>query len=234
MNLPELENVWSGTLMMSGSEVSGSTNSSTMWSSEQLDNMIFQFPDGFVDSVVSGSDSSIPNDLQNASNSFDCQPLLPPSLYQGPLLSKNEIPQNTSTCIESCTLAEPLNKYDKRLKVRKDSMKRERRFVCTAAGCGKSFAKKWNLQAHKRLHSGAKPFQCRLGCGERYMWMSSLKSHENRKCSLLPASQRFQRRPRSTRPEVPIFPSVQINQAPPSTEDKLLFEFELEQIIARF
>lgn len=77
--------------------------------------------------------------------------------------------------------------------------KRERRFVCTSEGCGKSFAKKWNLNAHERLHTGNKPFACRLGCGEHYMWMSSLKSHERRKCRLLPDSLRFRRKPRSKR-----------------------------------
>lgn len=75
--------------------------------------------------------------------------------------------------------------------------KRNREYVCTAPNCGKAFAKKWNLQAHERLHTGDKPFVCRLGCGERHMWMSSLKSHETRKCKLLPASKRFHRKTRT-------------------------------------
>ncbi len=75
--------------------------------------------------------------------------------------------------------------------------KRERKFVCKSEGCGKSFAKKWNLNAHERLHTGSKPFACRLGCGEHHMWMSSLKSHESRKCRLLPESLKLRRKPRT-------------------------------------
>lgn len=73
---------------------------------------------------------------------------------------------------------------------------RSRQFACKAPNCGRAFAKKWNLQAHERLHTGHKPFACRLGCGERHMWMSSLKSHERRKCKLLPESMRLRRKTR--------------------------------------
>lgn len=55
-------------------------------------------------------------------------------------------------------------------------------FVCSSAKCGKRFSKKWNLQAHERLHTGSTPFKCRLGCGESYMWMSSRKGHELNRC----------------------------------------------------
>lgn len=34
----------------------------------------------------------------------------------------------------------------------------------------------WNLSAHSRLHTGARPFPC-PHCGRRYMWLSSVKSH---------------------------------------------------------
>lgn len=55
-------------------------------------------------------------------------------------------------------------------------------FVCSSPDCGKKFSKKWNLQAHERLHTGSTPFVCRLGCGEAYMWMSSRKGHETNRC----------------------------------------------------
>jgi hypothetical protein len=31
---------------------------------------------------------------------------------------------------------------------------------------------------HFRIHTGAKPYPCREGCGQSFMWMSSRKSHE--------------------------------------------------------
>lgn len=82
-----------------------------------------------------------------------------------------------------------------------NSAQRRREFPCEEPNCGKSFSKKWNLQAHARLHTGKKPFVCRIGCGEKHMWMSSLKSHERRKCKLLPESMRVRRKstPRSKR-----------------------------------
>lgn len=77
--------------------------------------------------------------------------------------------------------------------------RRDRPYVCKAAGCTKSFAKKWNLQAHERLHTGYKPFTCRRGCGEQLMWKSSQRSHERRKCPLIPENLRFKRKPRTRR-----------------------------------
>ena len=216
------DNPWSSAMKWSDSDISSSSTFVT-WP-DDLDQLLFQFPDGLQNSVVGGSVST---DSQDASQSHDCQPFLPPT----------EEANKDSDSVKSCTLLEPSNSYDKQMKIEKKAMKRERRFVCTAKGCGKSFAKKWNLQAHERLHSGEKPFVCRIGCGERYMWMSSLKSHERRKCSLLPEPLRFQRKSRSlnrpARAEVPLLLAGYGVQAP-SNEDKLMFELELEHIIAEY
>lgn len=57
-------------------------------------------------------------------------------------------------------------------------------YSCVYEGCGRSFSKKWNLHAHERVHTGIKPFECRHGCGQWYMWMSSRKGHEENKCHL--------------------------------------------------
>lgn len=57
-------------------------------------------------------------------------------------------------------------------------------YKCFYANCGRSFSKKWNLHAHERVHTGVKPFECRHGCGQWYMWMSSRKGHEENKCHL--------------------------------------------------
>lgn len=76
-------------------------------------------------------------------------------------------------------LVERPNVHTKALKMRKRAT---RTFICSFPSCGKRFSKKWNLQAHERLHTGLKPFACRLGCGEAYMWMSSRKVHERNRC----------------------------------------------------
>ncbi len=148
---------------------------------------------------------------------------------------------------------------ERELKVGKEVAKRTRRFACTAKGCGKSFAKKWNLQAHERLHSGYKPFECRIGCGERHMWMSSLKSHERRKCKLLPESQRLRRKPRAKKTStasttnrtttvtaptasrlaqnpvaLPLPQRTDRRVQAPSSEALFEFELELENIIAKY
>lgn len=105
--------------------------------------------------------------------------------------------------------------------------RRDRVYECTAPNCDKAFAKKWNLQAHERLHTGHKPFQCRLGCGERHMWMSSLKSHERRKCRLLPESQRFRRKTRAPK-------SLRKARSDPTVPPHVVAEFErhIEQSVS--
>lgn len=65
----------------------------------------------------------------------------------------------------------PKRKFDK-----------NKRYSCSFLGCGKVFNKKWNLTAHQRVHSGDKPFECRLGCGKNFMWTSSRVHHEMRMC----------------------------------------------------
>lgn len=49
-------------------------------------------------------------------------------------------------------------------------------FVCPVVACGRIFSKKFNRQAHMRLHDGSRPFACNL-CNKTFMWKSSLKSH---------------------------------------------------------
>eukprot|EP00177_Eucheuma_denticulatum_P006252 GFKZ01011397.1.p1 GENE.GFKZ01011397.1~~GFKZ01011397.1.p1 ORF type:complete len:139 (-),score=19.83 GFKZ01011397.1:32-448(-) len=49
-------------------------------------------------------------------------------------------------------------------------------FVCPHPGCERVFSKRYNQQAHMRIHDGTRPFDCNL-CGRSFMWKSSLKSH---------------------------------------------------------
>jgi len=52
-------------------------------------------------------------------------------------------------------------------------------FVCDVVGCGKSFGKKFNLKAHRRVHTGEEPFRCSYPtCGKTFKWKSSLTFHE--------------------------------------------------------
>lgn len=52
-------------------------------------------------------------------------------------------------------------------------------FVCEVVGCGKSFGKKFNLKAHRRVHTGEEPFRCSYPtCGKTFKWKSSLTFHE--------------------------------------------------------
>lgn len=52
-------------------------------------------------------------------------------------------------------------------------------FICDVVGCGKAFGKKFNLKAHRRVHTGEEPFECSFpACGKTFKWKSSLTFHE--------------------------------------------------------
>jgi uncharacterized Zn-finger protein len=54
-----------------------------------------------------------------------------------------------------------------------------RPYVCDL--CGKRFAQHGNIRAHKIVHTGEKPFTCRLDdCGKKFSQLGNLKSHQNK------------------------------------------------------
>ncbi|CDF33277.1 unnamed protein product [Chondrus crispus] len=57
-----------------------------------------------------------------------------------------------------------------------ESARRQEGFMCPNPGCARIFSKRYNQQAHMRLHDGTRPFSCPR-CNKDFMWKSSLKSH---------------------------------------------------------
>lgn len=52
----------------------------------------------------------------------------------------------------------------------------ERPFVCTWPGCGRAFAESSNLTKHRRVHSGERPFPCKL-CERKFSRPDQLQRH---------------------------------------------------------
>lgn len=60
----------------------------------------------------------------------------------------------------------------------RESADDERSWQCDVPGCGKRLKRQYNLQVHKRTHTGERRFQCpNKGCKELFMWRSTLRRH---------------------------------------------------------
>lgn len=52
-------------------------------------------------------------------------------------------------------------------------------FVCPFEGCKKESSRKYNIQAHMRIHTEQTPYRCdHDGCEMTFKWRSSLVNHE--------------------------------------------------------
>ncbi|KAL5633496.1 hypothetical protein ACGC1H_003856 [Rhizoctonia solani] len=78
-------------------------------------------------------------------------------------------------------------------------------YMCSHAGCGKTYKKPSRLQEHERSHTGERPFVC-SECGKSYLRDSHLRAHSR---SHLPAS---------ARPFVCTYKVVAVEPMPPSSE----------------
>lgn len=76
------------------------------------------------------------------------------------------------------TANRPISKRRKRTRTRVEDMDPADVHVCTYHGCGRKFAKKYNLTVHERGHRGELPYKCEvLNCGKPFMWLSSFSRH---------------------------------------------------------
>lgn len=73
-------------------------------------------------------------------------------------------------------LVEAVEATERAARLRASALRTADGFLCPHPGCGRVFSKRYNQQAHMRIHDGTRPFGCEL-CGKRFMWKSSLKSH---------------------------------------------------------
>ncbi|XP_041864837.1 early growth response protein 1-like [Melanotaenia boesemani] len=112
----------------------------------------------------------MPPDGKLSSNQDQKTPLLTPlstikafstqiqSQISAPQLAKSSKPRKSSTCRQSKTLPH------------------ERPYACPAAGCERRFSRSDELTRHVRVHTGHKPFQCRI-CMRSFSRSDHLTTH---------------------------------------------------------
>ncbi|KAI0556912.1 zinc finger protein [Gracilaria domingensis] len=72
-----------------------------------------------------------------------------------------------------------LARSQKRRRTRVEDMNPADVHVCEYDGCGKKFARAYNLEIHRRGHRNEYPFRCdEPNCLKRFMWRSGMERHE--------------------------------------------------------
>ncbi|TTF56865.1 P43 5S RNA-binding protein [Bagarius yarrelli] len=84
------------------------------------------------------------------------------------------------------------------MSVKSDAVPRLQLFNCGHANCGATFTRKWRLEEHETVHSGARPNKCPVeGCGRQFSRKSHLRRHalahkgKSVRCSAAGCSQTF-------------------------------------------